>query len=156
MLTVMIPGHKTLELSHLVLDYNGTLALDGLLLEGVKPRLNQLAEKVTVHILTGDGFGTAKKELVDINCQLEILPAENQATAKEKYIEKLAAEQFVAIGNGRNDKKMLEKATLSMIVIGNEGCAKETLMVADIVVPHILAALDLLQYPLRLKATLRG
>ena len=32
MLTVNIPGRGALSLSHLILDYNGTIALDGLVL----------------------------------------------------------------------------------------------------------------------------
>ncbi len=35
MLTVSIPGRETLELNYLVLDYNGTIAVDGALLPGV-------------------------------------------------------------------------------------------------------------------------
>ena len=40
MLEIVIPGDTTLGLQHLVLDYNGTLACDGELLAGVKPRLD--------------------------------------------------------------------------------------------------------------------
>ena len=57
MLEVTIPGHKTLNLSHLVLDYNGTIACDGRILEGVKERLETLAQSLEVHILTADTFG---------------------------------------------------------------------------------------------------
>ena len=46
MLTVNIPGRGALSLSHLILDYNGTIALDGLVLEGVRPRLEALARRV--------------------------------------------------------------------------------------------------------------
>ena len=35
MLTISIPGGATLDIEHLVLDYNGTLAVDGVLLPGV-------------------------------------------------------------------------------------------------------------------------
>ena len=45
MLTVNIPGRGALSLSHLILDYNGTIALDGLVLEGVRPRLEALARE---------------------------------------------------------------------------------------------------------------
>ena len=34
MITVNIPGYRKIELEHLVLDHNGTLACDGKLLEG--------------------------------------------------------------------------------------------------------------------------
>ena len=35
MIEIDIPGYKTLHLEHLVLDYNGTLAVDGVLIDGV-------------------------------------------------------------------------------------------------------------------------
>jgi len=36
MIEVAVPGFKNLALEYLVLDYNGTLAVDGMLVEGVK------------------------------------------------------------------------------------------------------------------------
>ena len=35
MIEIDVPGFGALRLEHLVLDYNGTLACDGMLLEGV-------------------------------------------------------------------------------------------------------------------------
>ena len=34
MLTIKIPGREEMTLSHLILDYNGTIAEDGLIIEG--------------------------------------------------------------------------------------------------------------------------
>jgi len=38
MLTIEIPGVRTLRIEHLVLDNNGTLACDGRLVKGVRGR----------------------------------------------------------------------------------------------------------------------
>ena len=62
----------------------------------------------------------------------------------------------MAIGNGNNDREMLEGAGISVAVLGKEGCSAKTLAVADILVPSIEDGLDLLLKPHRLKATLRG
>ena len=43
MLTITIPGQDALHLEHLVLDFNGTLASDGVLLDGVAELLQRLA-----------------------------------------------------------------------------------------------------------------
>ena len=43
------------------------------LLAGVKAKLNDLSEKVQVHVLTSDTFGRARKELEGINCTVHIL-----------------------------------------------------------------------------------
>jgi soluble P-type ATPase len=45
---------------------------------------------------------------------------------------------------------------LGIAVIQTEGAAVEALLAADIVLPSILPALDLLTHPLRLIATLRA
>lgn len=63
---------------------------------------------------------------------------------------------MVAVGNGANDARMLERAALGIAVLGPEGLALSCLQAADVVVPDILAALDLLLFPRRLVATLRG
>ena len=50
---------------------------------------------------------------------------------------------------------MIRLAALGIAVIRPEGCAGELIAAAKIVAGDILAALDLLRIPLRLKATLR-
>jgi soluble P-type ATPase len=54
MLETGVPGYKTLALSHLVLDYNGTMACDGRLATGVRERLEELSKSASIHILTAD------------------------------------------------------------------------------------------------------
>jgi soluble P-type ATPase len=70
-------------------------------------------------------------------------------------VDELGAEHVVAIGNGANDAAMLQQAVLGIAVLGGEGLATACLTAADIVVPSIESALDLLLYPRRLVATLR-
>ncbi len=156
MLKISIPNYANMEVSHLVLDYNGTLAIDGLLIDGVTVRLNALAKTLTIHIITADTFGSVKQNVADINCRVHILGKENQAEGKARYLRQLGAEQTVAIGNGRNDALMLENAALGIAVLQAEGAAGGTLCTADVVAPSILSALDLLLHPLRLKASLRA
>jgi soluble P-type ATPase len=59
------------------------------------------------------------------------------------------------MGNGRNDRLMLQTAALGVAVCQAEGAAVQTMLAADVIVPDTQAALDLLIYPLRLVATLR-
>jgi hypothetical protein len=58
-----IPGFGRLRLEHLVLDYNGTLAVDGRPLPGVKTRLKRLARSLRIHVITADTFGKARSSL---------------------------------------------------------------------------------------------
>lgn len=155
MLTVDIPGFKNLVLHHVMLDYNGTMAVDGLLIKNLAHHLNILSEHLFLHVVTGDGFGTAKEELAGINCLLKILPKDNQAYEKQAYLHQLNPNETVMIGNGRNDCYALKEAALGIAVMGEEGVATEAMAAADLVVPSIEHALELLNNPRRLIGTLR-
>jgi soluble P-type ATPase len=61
----------------------------------------------------------------------------------------------VALGNGNNDAAMLDDAVLSLAIMGEEGCAKETLLASDVVCRDIVSAMELLLHPKRMIATLR-
>ena len=155
MLTIEIPGSPPLYLHHLVLDYNGTLAIDGRLLPTVADLLNALSSHLTVHVITADTFGTAQAALTGVTCQLGILPPGRQDEAKRDYVQQLGAAGCVAIGNGRNDRLMLQTVALGIAVMQAEGTAVATLTAAHILIPTIQDALHLLREPRRLIATLR-
>ena len=155
MLAIEIPGAGALRLEHLVLDYNGTIALDGGLIVGVADRLRALAQTLQAHVVTADTFGRAHAELVGLPCTLSVLPPGDQDVRKLEYIRALGVDRVVAIGNGRNDRAMIEAAALGIAVIQGEGAAVGTVLAADVAVSSVLDALDLLAAPLRLVATLR-
>ncbi len=155
MISIPIPGHGTLALSHLVLDYNGTLAVDGVLLPGVKETLLGLSRQLSVHVLTADTFGTAGDGLNGVDCRLTVLEPGRQDRAKRDAVIGLGADRTVAIGNGRNDALMLEAAALGIAVVLAEGASSLSVVKADVVCTDVVAALDLLAHPQRLAATLR-
>lgn len=151
-----IPGYGTLRINHVVMDYNGTLAVDGIPVDGVGPALEKLSASLELHVLTADTFGRAASGLKNMPCRLSVLPPGDQAAAKRDYVGKLGPERTAAIGNGRNDRLMLAAAALGICVLLDEGAAVETWNSADVVCPSILSALELLSSPLRLTATLRS
>ena len=155
MLEIDIPGFGPVGLAHLVSDFTGTLSVDGRLLPGVQEGLNQLAQKLTIHILTADTFGRAKEELEKVQCQIHILTGTDHDVQKEVYVQKLGPETVAAFGNGNNDRRMLKTARVGIAVTEGEGCAVEAIMAADIHVRSALDGLTLLLNPLRCKATLR-
>jgi soluble P-type ATPase len=156
MIEVDVPGYKTLRLDHLVLDYNGTLAVDGRLIDGVGTALNRLSASMAVHVITADTFGKAAGALEGVACRVSILPRARQDEEKLAYVRALGVEQTVSMGNGRNDRLMLKASALGVAVMLDEGIAVETLLAADIVTGGILPALSLLSNPLRMVATLRS
>jgi soluble P-type ATPase len=156
MLQIDIPDFGQLQLEHLVMDYNGTMAVDGVPVQGIRRRVEKLAEHVQVHVITADTFGKVRSELEDWACSVKILGQEDQVGQKLAFIRELGAERCVCIGNGRNDRMMLEAAALGLAVMLEEGTSRESLLSADIALPGIVPALDLLLNPLRLTATLRS
>ncbi len=156
MLTFDIPGFKAMQLAHLVMDYNGTLAVDGKLVDGVVARLEILSRDLRIHVITADTFGLVQQQMAHLPCQVSVLGKESQAEAKLRYVQELGLEQTVCIGNGRNDRLMLQAAALGLAVILAEGIAGETIQAADVITRSITDALDLLLNPLRLTATLRS
>ena len=156
MLHFDIPGFGVLNLEHLVMDYNGTLAIDGRLIITVREKLAELSNVLKLHIITADTFGQVQQQVSDIDCTLKIIPQENQTEAKLHYINSLGPSKTVSIGNGRNDRLMLKESALGILVIQKEGAAIESLVQANVVVNNIDDVFQLLQNPLRLTATLRS
>lgn len=153
MIEIDIPGYKTLILKHLVMDVNGTIALDGSLLVGVHRRLTRLRPHIKLHMLTADTHG--KQNAIDATLDFKAHIITHGAPEKAEYVEKLGSEHVVTVGNGANDVPMCEAAALSIAVLGPEGVAGQLLRVADVVVGNINEGLELLLQPQRLRATLR-
>jgi soluble P-type ATPase len=155
MIELNIPGRGMVELEYLVCDVNGTLAVDGLLMDGLVRPLSVLRDRLSLHLLTADTHG--RQEWIDRQLSLRAVRIQpgDESLQKAEYVRRLGPEHVVAIGQGANDAGMLKEAELGICVLSPEGTAAETLMVADLVVPDIQTALDLLEKPLRIVASLR-
>ena len=66
-LSVTIPGRPEVRLDHLMLDVNGTFANRGALIGGVQPRVEQLRDRLTVH-LGPEGASSAALRAADVVC----------------------------------------------------------------------------------------
>lgn len=155
MIRVSIPGWHTFELAHLVLDLNGTIALDGQVLPGVAERLAALSAKLTVHLVTADTLGQAAQSAERLGLHLVRIVPGDEAGQKLSLVAQLGPAQTVAVGNGANDARMLAAAVLGIAVLGPEGLATIALQAVEVVTGRIEDALDLLLCPKRLVATLR-
>jgi soluble P-type ATPase len=151
-LQIAIPGRDLLTLRHLVLDLNGTLAVDGRVVAGVAERLAALRAHLQLHVLTAGTHG----HMDECARVLGVQPlAIGTGTEKRDHVRMLGPEQVVAMGNGANDVLMLREAALAIAVLGPEGLCAEALAASDVVVADPCAGLDLLLHPARLVATLR-
>lgn len=155
MLEFNIPGFGRLQLNHLVCDVNGTLALDGVLIDGLIESLSRLSQHLELHLVTADTLG--RQVIIDQQLGLHAIrlkPGDERAQ-KAAYVYQLGAEQVVAIGQGANDTEMLKVAALGICILSREGTATSTLLASDLVVPDIITAFDLLENTHRIMATLR-
>lgn len=151
-LRLEVPGSPTLLPTDLLIDFSGTLALDGAVLPGVPETLTQLSAILRITVASADTFGSAREALAGLPVTVSLV---EHGEHKAEIVRALGADHVVAVGNGRNDVPMFRAAAFSIAVLGPEGTAAELLAAADLVAPSILAALDLLRHPIRLKASLR-
>jgi P-type E1-E2 ATPase len=155
MIELTIHGRGPLRIEHLVTDVNGTLAVDGILIDGLTKRITSLRDRLEVHMLTADTHGRQSAIDEQLNLKATRIEPGNEAGKIAEFVRLLGAETVVAIGQGANDAEMLKAAALGICVMSQEGAAVDTLLSADIVVPDIFSGLDLLDRPLRIIASLR-
>lgn len=155
MLEVDIHGIGLLELTHLVLDYNGTIAQDGELLPGVAERIRSLAPMLEIVVITADTHGNCEERLQGLPCSVHVIGDGHEGKAKRDFVRGLGVDSCAAIGNGRNDCLMLNECTVGIAVIQGECASARAVASADLIATDILAAIDLFLHPARLNAGLR-
>lgn len=155
-MVIEIPGYKILNVDTLLLDYNGTMAIDGVIPNSVKKRIDKLASDFKIFVLTADTHGTARKQCEGLPLEVCTFPVGNAADYKEEILNQYGGEHCVCIGNGRNDIKMFQGAALSIAIMGTEGMCSALLKESDICATSIEDGLDLLLNPKRIIADLRG
>lgn len=156
MLTVNLPGRDPLELAHLVLDLNGTIAFHGKIFPGVPDLLSALQSKLEIHVVSADTRGTLSTIAAELGVRYHRLPRQRpEPDEKAEYIQKLGPGHVVFVGNGANDQRALAGARVGIVVVGSEGAAVPAILGADVVVTSPLDALALLRDPRALVATIR-
>ena len=154
MLNIQIPGREAFTISHLILDYNGTIAEDGEIIPGIKERLEKLCADLQICVITADTHGTAAKKCQGLPLDVLTFPTTEVGKIKAEEARKRTG-GVACIGNGFNDIQMSDASDLSICVMGKEGCCSALIAHTDITVTSIHDALDLLLIPGRLRATLR-
>jgi soluble P-type ATPase len=155
LIEIDIPGQLAYRFEHLVLDLNGTISLDGNIIDGVVERLDALRGLVDISIVTADTRGSAQELGQSLQGKIHKIDPVDEQAQKLKLVQQLGSETTVSIGNGSNDASMLKESILGICVLGPEGTSSEAIANCDLVISNITAALDLLLKPKRLIATLR-
>ena len=100
MIKIEIPSRGVLEIEYLVMDVNGTIALDGKLIHGVADLLKRLQGHLTIQMITADTHGGQAQIDSILGLKAERLKAGNEAEQKESFVRSLGAEKVIAMGNG--------------------------------------------------------
>ncbi len=156
MIELEVPSRGTLRISKVVLDYNGTIAVDGAPARGVGERIRHLSRAVEdVIIVTADTYGTVAHACLGLPVRVITFPSGEAAGEKARIVRSLGGE-VCCMGNGHNDRLMFDVAELSIAVMDVEGMSASLLSHADILARSASEALDLLLDVDRIRATLRG
>lgn len=156
MLVYEIPGREKIEIQNVVFDYNGTIAVDGKVLEGVEELFVELDKHVDIYILTADTYGTVAKECSRLPGKVWTFPKENAGESKRDIVKRLGGQNTLVVGNGFNDIPMFQESILSIAVIEGEGACGKLLPYAHIVARSIKEALEIILSENKVKATLRN
>ena len=154
MISIQRPGMESLDIHFVLIDFEGTLAMDGRVHPKAKDKVNLLSKRVTITILTKSNREKVEETLRKMRAEILYVTEGDSSQQKLNALQRLGAHQTAVIGNGLDDVRILEQAGLGMCVIGKEGASAEAMAKADLVVTHVLDALDFLLKPLRQRATL--
>lgn len=137
---ITVPGSGTYTIETLILDLNGTLAVKGVLVAGVKERLQKISARgLRVVFFSGDTRGNGKEIAEELG--IAFIKAKT-AKDKLKEMKKFNASTCASVGNGLIDYYITKAARLGIVTLQAEGVHCKTLAVADVVVPSINDALD--------------
>lgn len=156
MIEVKIPGYKNLNIENIVFDYNGTIAVDGVVSEDIKKELKDMSKYLNIHIVTADTYGNVKKQCQGLPVEVQTFPGDNAAVHKKEIVKKLGEQCTAAVGNGINDVEMFKISALAVAVIEEEGCAAQAIMNSHIAVKSIKDLFHMFMKKNRIKATLRA
>jgi soluble P-type ATPase len=155
MIRIETPGQGAQDIENIVFDLNGTLTVDGRIHPKTKDKINLLAKRATIYVMTADTRGNSNDVLRKVKAEIVLIEGQDTGKAKNEFVKKIGPGHTVAVGNGYNDRLMVKEARLGICVLGREGASSETLRGSDIAFHDILDALDFLLKPLRQSATLR-
>lgn len=147
------PNKEIINIENIILDLNGTLAVNGQVSEKAKKlvvKLKQLGYKLI--LISGDIRGNAKTVAEELDLGLYLGA---NSSEKAKQMKRFDKEKTAAIGNARIDIGTFENAKISIATLQSEGIHSGILNYVDLIVPSIEDALNLFIDVKSLEATLR-
>ena len=154
MIPIERPGLNPLEIEFILLDFEGTLAIDRRVNPKAKDKINLLSKRTSIYVLSAQEKGLIEERLRKVSAKFVYLAEGDAYRKKLDLLQQLGPSRCAAIGNGMGDAALMQEAGIGICVIGKEGSSGQAVKNADLVFTDILDALDFLLKPLRQKATL--
>jgi soluble P-type ATPase len=154
MISIQRPGMESLDIYFVLIDFEGTLAMDGRVHPKAKDKVNLLSKRATITILTKSNREKVVETLRKMKAEILYVTEGDSSQQKLNVLQRLGPHQTAVIGNGLDDVRIMEQAGLGLCVIGKEGSSAEAMVKADLVVTNVLDALDFLLKPMRQRAAL--
>ena len=139
---INVPQTGKYNIENIVFDYNGTIANNGIIIDGVLKKIVDLSKNFNVHIITADTFNTVRESFKGTNVNIHIIDKDYGSEQKEKFIDKLGFDKTIALGNGRNDELMLKKSIIST----NAKIGKNSSVIESVIMPDAIIEEDVKLY----------
>lgn len=110
MVSFTIPDVGRIELENAVFDLNGTIAVDAMIPNDVKARLDEFSQNLHIYLLAADTYGTVKEVVSGLPIEVVKISPVDESKKKLDFILRIGKEKTIAIGNGSNDVLMLKEA----------------------------------------------
>ncbi len=154
MILIERPGQEPLEIDHLLIDFEGTLAMDRRVHPKAKDKINLLSKRLKIYIFVKEEKERAEEVLKKVKAEIIFLNKGEASKQKLELIQSLGSFRTAVIGNGIDDLSIIKEAALGMVILGKEGTSGALIQIANLVFTDVIDALDFLLKPLRQRATL--
>jgi len=125
-------GQEPLRIEYILIDFEGTLAVDRRVHPKAKDKMNLLSRRTKIYVLAQGQDQAVEEVLKKVKAEIVHLKEGESSQGKLNLLNKLGPQQTVAVGNGQDDVAMVEAAGLGICVISKEGTASETVEKADL------------------------
>lgn len=154
MILIERSGQEVLEIDHLLIDFEGTLAMDRRVHPKAKDKINLLSKRLKIYIFAKEERERVEDVLRRVRAEIIFLNPGESSKQKLELLKSLGGLRTAVIGNGMDDLSMMKEAALGMVILGKEGASGALIQVAHLVFTNVIDALDFLLKPLRQRATL--
>lgn len=154
MILIERPGQEALQIDHLLIDFEGTLAMDRRVHPKAKDKINLLSKRLKIYIFAKEEKERVEEVLRRVRAEIVFLNQGDSSKQKLEFLNSLGGFRTAVIGNGVDDLPMLKEAALGMVILGKEGTSGALIQVANLIFTNVIDALDFLLKPLRQRATL--